>query len=111
MRLKPSKYGPFYGCVRWPACKATAGAHPDGRPLGRPADSGTKLARRCAHAAFDLLWKGDNPVFESRGKAYAWLAGAMGAGTIHIGDSFGDDLVRIVELSARRLAEGKKDPV
>ena len=104
MRLKPSRFGPFYGCVRWPGCEGTAGAHPDGRPLGRPADAGTKLARQCAHAAFDALWKGQI-AFESRGKAYKWLAEQMGVKEIHIGDSFGDDLVKITKLSVGKLRE------
>lgn len=46
---KPTK---FYGCTRWPACKGTHGAHPDGRPLGMPATQETKRARIRAHEAF-----------------------------------------------------------
>ena len=47
----------FYGCSRFPACTAAHGAHPDGKPLGVPANKETKEARIAAHAAFDAIWK------------------------------------------------------
>lgn len=70
----------FYGCSRWPACDATHGAHPDGRPLGIPADKATKQARTLAHAAFDSLrekrgWVGGHK--ETHG-AYVWLGRKLG---------------------------------
>lgn len=71
MRLRPSRYGLFYGCSNYPKCKGTHGAHPDGKPLGTPATRETKDARIRAHAAFDGLrklmgWK--------RNDSYQWLA-------------------------------------
>lgn len=57
LHLKASRFGLFYGCSRFPACRATHGAHPDGNPLGVPANKETKLARIAAHAAFDPLWE------------------------------------------------------
>ena len=59
MVLKISKYDPFYGCKRFPKCKASHGAHGDGsgnkwgEPLGIPVDSETRKARQDAHAVFD----------------------------------------------------------
>lgn len=47
----------FWGCTRYPKCKATHGAHPDGTPLGIPADQETKQWRVKAHESFDKLWK------------------------------------------------------
>lgn len=47
----------FWGCSTYPRCSATHGAHPDGTPLGVPADAVTKRARQRAHAAFDPLWQ------------------------------------------------------
>lgn len=44
----------FYGCSRWPKCDATHSAHPNGEPMGVPADKETKEWRIKAHAAFDL---------------------------------------------------------
>ena len=34
MMLRESKFGLFYGCSTFPVCRATHGAHKDGRPLG-----------------------------------------------------------------------------
>jgi ssDNA-binding Zn-finger/Zn-ribbon topoisomerase 1 len=74
MSLKESRFGPFYGCNRFPQCRATHGAHPDGRPLGIPANKETKQARIRAHDAFDRLWKGGRM---TRAQAYGWMQRAM----------------------------------
>jgi ssDNA-binding Zn-finger/Zn-ribbon topoisomerase 1 len=64
-------YGKFYGCVRWPDCKGTHGAHQStGEPLGIPANAETKKARILAHEAFDTLWKNGKM---SRKEAYKWM--------------------------------------
>lgn len=80
--LRASRYGPFYGCTRYPACKGSHGAHPDGRPLGIPATTATKQARIAAHAAFDALWLDPaSPLGTpqvTRVVAYAWLAAQLG---------------------------------
>lgn len=73
--LRPSRHGLFYGCTNYPRCNATHGAHPNGAPLGVPANKATKAARMRLHAVFDLLWKGRKG---ARKPAYAWLRGAMG---------------------------------
>lgn len=77
MMLRQSRFGQFYGCTRFPQCTGTHGAHPDGSPLGVPANSETKLARIQAHAAFDTLWRGDAPLM-SRKDAYRWMQETMG---------------------------------
>jgi ssDNA-binding Zn-finger/Zn-ribbon topoisomerase 1 len=74
MKLRDSRYGLFYGCTAFPKCKATHGAHPDGAPLGRPADKATKRARMDAHDAFDQLWKDGRM---KRRAAYAWMRRAL----------------------------------
>lgn len=80
---KTGKAEPFYGCSNYPECKGTHGAHPDGKPLGIPANKETKSARIRAHAAFDQLWKEkDSPM--SRGEAYAWMK--RETGFEHIGE-------------------------
>lgn len=74
MNLRPSRYGRFWGCSNYPECKGTHGAHPNGDPLGIPADRETKNARIKAHAAFDKLhWDS-----ASRREAYRWMQSAMG---------------------------------
>jgi hypothetical protein len=75
MVLRNSRYGLFYGCTKFPNCRAAHGAHPDGRPLGVPADKETKQARIRAHDAFDTLWKSG---LMKRGEAYRWMQDAMG---------------------------------
>ena len=72
LQLRGSKYGLFYGCATYPQCRGTHGAHPDGRPLGTPANKETRGARKDAHDMFDRLWKGENPLM-SRSSAYNWL--------------------------------------
>jgi len=71
MELRKSKFGLFYGCATFPACRGTHGAKPDGSPLGIPADKETRQARIAAHHAFDRLWTEHG---WTRGQAYAWLA-------------------------------------
>lgn len=82
MVLRNSKFGKFYGCTAFPNCRGTHGAHPDGTPLGVPANKETKEARIRAHAAFDAVWKARQKNFNlsrtvARGECYAWLAVAM----------------------------------
>jgi len=43
----------FFSCSCWPQCNGTHGAHPNGKPLGVPANAATKLLRREAHHIFD----------------------------------------------------------
>jgi len=75
MILRPSRYGKFYGCERFPDCDAAHGAHEDGRPLGVPANHETKQARIRAHAAFDTLWKSG---LMGRNAAYRWMQSTLG---------------------------------
>ena len=67
----------FWGCTAWATtgCRGGHGAHPDGTPLGIPANAATKAARMKVHAAFDRLWKDGDM---SKGAAYRWLQQAMG---------------------------------
>jgi ssDNA-binding Zn-finger/Zn-ribbon topoisomerase 1 len=89
----------FYGCSRFPDCRATHGAHPNGRPMGTPANAETKEARCLAHEAFDPLWKSGKM---ERANAYLWLAEQMGIpfGDCHIGNFSKEQCERVVELCA-----------
>lgn len=115
MYLKRSRYGLFYGCENYPGCRATHGAHANGRPLGVPANSVTKVARISAHDAFDQLWIGALAIYDirergaarrkaehkinqtARVRAYEWLADRLGVpfDDCHIG-SFDLDTCRLV---------------
>lgn len=94
----------FYGCTNWPECNCTHGAHPDGSPLGTPADDETKLARIAAHDAFDRLWKPELGGRCSRNKAYRVMQDLMGmtCDEAHIGKFTKEQCEELV----RRLAEG-----
>lgn len=72
MTLRKSRYGLFYGCTRWPECDCKHGAHPNGDPLGIPANRATREARIRAHAVFD-------PLAQRWGKknAYRWLRDSL----------------------------------
>jgi ssDNA-binding Zn-finger/Zn-ribbon topoisomerase 1 len=68
-RWKNGKARLFYGCTRYPFCKAAHGAHPNGKPLGKPGNAETKAARVLAHAALDAMSKRLN---WHRNKTYEW---------------------------------------
>jgi hypothetical protein len=78
----------FYVCRAFPKCNVMHRAHPDGNPMGKPADARTRKFRVLAHEAFDRLW------LDYRGKinrayvrklAYEWLRKATGMTSCHIG--------------------------
>lgn len=87
MSLKRSRHGVFYGCTSWrrTQCSGSHGAHPDGSPLGIPADAATKAMRREAHRVFDQLWTGPSPMMK-RVDAYAWMSRVMGVRAAHIAE-------------------------
>ena len=96
MSLRSSRYGLFYGCDEFPKCRASHGAHPDGRPLGIPANAETKQWRMKAHEASDGLWKSGRM---GRNEAYVWLAEQIGLSRddCHIGRFDIEQCKRIVE--------------
>jgi ssDNA-binding Zn-finger/Zn-ribbon topoisomerase 1 len=99
MRLRSSRFGPFYSCEKFPECKGSHGAHPDGTPLGTPANKETKEWRMKAHDAFDSIWKTAG-VKNARKKAYAFLAEQMDMliSDCHIGSFTQDECRTVIEL-------------
>jgi hypothetical protein len=93
----------FYGCSQWhiTKCNGAIGCHSDGSPLGTPASQKTRKARIDAHTAFDILWQ-DN-YFESRSKAYKWLASVMFLKEIHMAELEYEDCLRVKTLCVNRL--------
>ncbi len=55
MRLRTGRFGRFYGCSRYPACRGTHTATRDGEPAGIPADAKT---RRMRAAVIEVLKAG-----------------------------------------------------
>jgi ssDNA-binding Zn-finger/Zn-ribbon topoisomerase 1 len=113
MVLRDSRFGKFYGCVRYPACDATHGAHPDGEPLGVPANKETKQARMDAHEAFDQLWKGASKAGRksARGNAYRWLREQLGLTKeqCHIGRFDKAMCLKVIELCEKRRRDERSD--
>lgn len=99
MVLKPSRYGQFYGCVRWreTGCPGSHGCHPNGTPLGVPADRKTKDARIEAHAAFDTLWKEGGM---RRKEAYRWMQQALDLDDdeAHIGNFTAEQCALLIQM-------------
>lgn len=52
---------PFYGCVRWPSCRGSVKAYPNGSPAGVPVDSATRKARAQVRALLNTV-RQDEPV-------------------------------------------------
>lgn len=93
-------YGQEYG---WPLtycceeCGARVGTHHGTDiPLGTLADEATQKARKEAHAAFDLLWRGKTPWH--RAQAYRALSRAMGVRSAHISWFDANQCRRVVDL-------------
>ena len=98
MVLHPTgRWGPYYRCTGAPQCGGSHGAHPDGTPLGVPANATTKQARIAAHTVFDALWKGGGM---SRSAAYRWMATGLGieAQDCHIGRFNADQCNKLIRL-------------
>ena len=93
-------YGREYG---WPLlyrcddCGARVGTHPGTDiPLGTLADEETQKARKRAHVAFDVLWRGKTPWH--RAQAYKALARALGVRVAHISWLDARDCERVMRL-------------
>jgi ssDNA-binding Zn-finger/Zn-ribbon topoisomerase 1 len=104
MRLKDSRFGPFYGCTTWPDCEGTAAIHQDGSLKSTPANGETKAARIGAHQRFDKLWKEG---LMSRSQAYRSLAEYMGLKRkdTHIGYFTEEQCDQVVHFVALMAAE------
>lgn len=111
----------FYGCSQFPACKACHGAHPNGEPLGTPADADGKVWRRKAHAVIDPIWQSLPERWRSkgRGRVYKWLRDQWpGRKSVHIAGLTAAECQELVGLVERAQAAGvsiigdlwKRDP-
>lgn len=107
MVLRTSRFGLFYGCIRYPACDASHGAHEDGTPLGVPANKETRQARIDAHNTFDLLWKGATNTGRraARRDAYRWLRDKLGLSKdeCHIGLFNVETCKKVITICEERL--------
>lgn len=73
MEFRAGTFGPFWGCVQYPACRGTIAAFPDGRLRATPGNAEVRELRRSCHLAFGQRWQ----TKAERRAQYAWLAEAM----------------------------------
>jgi ssDNA-binding Zn-finger/Zn-ribbon topoisomerase 1 len=94
--LYPNSGNPrkFYGCSRWPSCNATHGAHPDGRPLGRPGDAETKALRSQCHALINEACT-ETPKSTLYSELEELLG--LGRGEVHFGNMNKEDCQKVIE--------------
>lgn len=104
MVLREGKYGSFYGCTKYPECDGAMGVHPDGEPMGVPADKETRAARMEAHKVFDKLWKPVGAPY-SRSQAYFEMRClmAMKEEEAHIANFSKEQCAAMIEKVNKRL--------
>jgi len=87
---------PFYGCSRFPECRATHGAHPDGKPFGVPATKEVKELRVKVHQKMDEVfgaWKTLSR--QEKREVYFWLRDNAPKG--HVGEMNEEDLLKTMK--------------
>ena len=105
MMLAKSKFknDQYYRCVRWKdGCRGSHGAHPDGMPLGIPADTETKSWRMRAHQAFDQFWKHKK---WTRPEGYQWMQRVMNLSEddAHIGKFTSEQCEQLILIVNREI--------
>lgn len=96
----------FYGCSKWPECRETHGAHPDGTPLGTPGDQETRDLRRQLHALMDEIWPWDDKRRKKQG--YTWLRFNSKSG--HVGEMQKEELLETIAKVKELLDRGNVGP-
>jgi len=96
-RYKDGSPRPFFGCSQFPDCKASHGAHPDGKPLGRPGTPEEKKARHEAHLVFDAMAE---RLGLSKKARYKWLQVKINlpAEQAHIGNFGVEECGKLIAL-------------
>jgi ssDNA-binding Zn-finger/Zn-ribbon topoisomerase 1 len=103
MVLRNSKYGKFYGCSQYPKCQETHGAHPDGSPLGIPADKETRDLRIEGHKLLSTIW--DYRDKKQRKEMYKWLKENTTLG--HISMLMKDEIRLLIERLKKAELKGE----
>ena len=96
-RLKSGARKPLYRCYKWPECSGTHWAHPNGAPMGIPANKETRVLRQKVHAELNEIfpWKKKR----AREATYTWLE-SHGFG--HIGSMSADDCRKVLEILRKK---------
>ena len=105
-------YGPRWICSRFPVCRGSVGAHPDGKPLGSIADPETKKARMQVHALIDPIWKNESSGRARRRKrasVYRWLARLLNIREYHTGNLTAQQCRELVILIMKNPYDKRHD--
>lgn len=80
----------YYVCQRFPVnCDVSLGAHPDGRPMGKPGDSMTRRFRALCHRQLnDMIDSYRGPLSKTtvKNNLYSFISEAMGIRELHFGN-------------------------
>ena len=96
-KTKDGKDRMFWGCSKWPECNATHGAHPDGTPLGIPANKKTKEMRMRVHRLLEQNWgEWRTTTKKQKQQMYAWLK--KNAPKEHIAEMTYDELIETEKI-------------
>ena len=87
------KYGPYYGCINYPACRGSAGAHNDGFPNSNPGKLRLKQARVTAHQIIEA-WREHQML--SKNEVKTWLIKKFGK-EIHVGYMNMDEVMSFIK--------------
>lgn len=122
MTLEDSPFKPgarYWRCSRYPECRGAHGAHPNGAPMGEPADAETRVLRIRAHEVFDPLWRDAPLLYGERAldpreskklmsiakrRAYDWLEHKLDGENPHIGSADRATCHRIIFICSRATA-------
>lgn len=107
MVLKDSKYGQFYSCINYPKCRETHGAHPDGRPMGKPATSEVRKLRIVVHSKLNEIWNYKDR--KQRKEMYKWLEKNTMSGHVSMMDR--EEIGELFIKLERYAKEKENEPV
>jgi zinc-finger-containing domain len=94
------KYGPYYRCEDR-GCEGAAGAHRDGKPLGRAAPKAVRELRTRAHELVAILQQQKH---WSRSELYAWMIKLFGTEERgHISNMFEPELRLLFREAQKEL--------
>ena len=95
------RFGAFYGCINFPECQGTAGAHGDGRPLGKAVNKKTKLQRVVVHKVLTTLQKNKH---WNRNALYDWLDKLFSEKEhVHIADLDKQEIKKIIREAQKEM--------
>lgn len=103
MVLRTGRYSRFWGCLGFPDCRGTHGAHPDGSLMGVPGNREVKALRCELHKICGEIWGKWGTKACDKKSMYAWLKRNAPKG--HISHMLKDDLIETRKLLRKKVLE------